>query len=374
MTRGLLAAGLAITLMAGCDRPFEPLAENGNGPFSMIGYLDLGADTQWVRVMPVRPSALSAPEPIDAVVTLQRVGSGRTVTLRDSLFRYRDARLDADLYAHLFWTTERLEARARYRLTATRSDGAASTALVDMPGELEFTYLNLRDTASVEVRTERLLLVETFHAMRLTSGERAGSSVRRHRRPSPFGNPPTYGVIVDGAPLIQERMVDVRRIELRIATATAAWPPDLAPASPAAGVPDTMASNVENGLGFVGGVATRTIPFHRCDVLALRADTRFSACMFTHDRESTSLFGRVIRQPCGRPHALAEIGVRATFADGGAALLRWRTGWGGEYRFEGIEPGAVLVLQLPGASAVPLPRLAPGERHAVPDLLVTTGC
>ena len=52
-------------------------------------------------------------------------------------------------------------------------------------------------------------------------------------------------------------------------------------------------------------------------------------------------------------------------------VRRWRTGWQGEYRFEGIEPGAELSIQAGSAPPVALPRLAPGQRLAVQDLLVT---
>ena len=374
--RALLAVLIAPLLAAACDRPFEPLAENRNGPFSIAGYLDVEADTQWVRVMPVRQSLLTEPEPIDAVVTLQHVGTGRTVTLRDSLFTYTDERLGAEVYAHLFWTTERLEGKARYRFTATRSDGAASTVLVDVPAELEFTYQNLRDTAYVEIQAERLLLVETYHALRTPDTLPAGSGVRRQLRGKSFGDPPRFPVSVDGAPLApQLGLVDTRRLELRIVTTRADWPFESPPLNPALVGPDTTPSNVENGMGFLGAIASRTIPFPRCAVLVPRADIRFSSCLVTHNREATAISGRVINQACNRPHRLSEVGLRATWTDGGSAILYWRTGWEGEYRFEGIEPGAELALQAsPGAPFVPLPRLAPGQRYSAPDLFVNVKC
>ena len=374
--RSGLAALLASALAAGCDRPFDPLQENLNGPFSMIGYLDLGADTQWVRVMPVRQSLLSAPEPIDAAVTLEHLGTGRTVSLRDSVFRYADARLGTDAYAHLYWTTERLEPKERYRLRATRSDGEASSAVVEMPEELQFTYSNLRDTAHVELQAHRLLFVETIHAMRTPTGEPGGSAARRQLRNPPSGDPPRHIVSVDGAPLFRMGLVDVRRIEMRIVVAHSTWPSETAPPDVVAGsAADTMPSNVENGVGFVGGVATRTIPFNSCEVVTPRPDSRFSPCRFTHDRQATSVSGRVIRSQCGRPHRLGEVRLRATFPDGGVAVLRWRSGWEGEYRFEGVEPGSELALQaFPGAPLVPLPRLGPGQHHVAPDLFVPDDC
>jgi hypothetical protein len=92
-----LLAGSA--LVAGCDHPFEPFQENTLGPFSVFGYLDLNADVQWVRVMPIRQTLLAEPGPIDAVVTLEHLGTGRVVTLRDSLFAYTDHGMGAVAYA-----------------------------------------------------------------------------------------------------------------------------------------------------------------------------------------------------------------------------------------------------------------------------------
>jgi len=70
-----------------CDDPFLPLAES-EVQLSVFGYLDAAADTQWVRVMPIRPLALTSPDSFGIIVTLENLGSGQTVELRDSLFTY----------------------------------------------------------------------------------------------------------------------------------------------------------------------------------------------------------------------------------------------------------------------------------------------
>lgn len=90
----LVAAVFASALAAGCEHAFEPFQENEDADFSMFGYLDLNADTQWVRVMPVRQDLFLSPDPIDAAVTLEHLESGQIVTLNDSLFEFVDHRLD----------------------------------------------------------------------------------------------------------------------------------------------------------------------------------------------------------------------------------------------------------------------------------------
>ncbi len=375
--RRLLAPLLATLLAGGCDRPFQPVPENPREPYWIFGYLDLRADTQWVRVMPVRQSLLTDPEPIDAHVTLEEVATGRTVTLNDSLFRFTDERLGGVAYAHNFWTTERLAPKGRYRIRAVRSDGAETTALVEMPADLELSFLNLEgggDTAWVEIRAERVLLVETWHAMRSASGDPAGSVARRQPPAIETSDPGRRVLDVDGTPVFREGLVDVDRKELHVVTVRSDWPYDPRVPNQDAILPGSMPSNVENGVGFVGGAATMTVPYTRCEVIASRPDRQL-ACAITYDARSASIAGTLVRAPCGGPHRLAPIRLRETFAGGGAAVLAWRTGWQGEYRFEGIEPGAELVLQPgPGAPDVPLPRLAPGQRYDVGEIRVAAGC
>ena len=374
--RSLLTALLAAVLAAGCDRPFQPIQKNEGAAFSMFGYLDLYADTQWVRVMPVRQNLLLAREPIDAVVTLQHVASGRTVTLKDSLFTFVDERLGGAAYAHNFWTTERLQPRASYRLTATRSDGTATTALVTMPEEITINFRNDVQTPRSElghfyVPAERIVFVDVLYLMLNSCG--AASAVYTphtvHQRNMLGSN-----FLVRGDSIGPECLYDIRRQEIRVTIAPTGWPYDRTVTDLEVGLPGRIPSNVENGLGFVGGVATRTIPFHRCEIVVPAAD-RTRTCEYVYNARSATITGRVLRQPCGRPHPVADIRLREKFTDGRTVIRSWKTGAEGEYRFDGIEPGAQLVLELPpGTSVVSLPLLTPGQRYVVPDLSTSGGC
>jgi hypothetical protein len=375
--RWLLAPLLALLLAVGCDRPFQPVPGNPREPFWIFGYLDLRADTQWVRVMPVRQNLLTDPDPIDALVTLEEVGSGRVLTLTDSLFRFTDERLGGVAYAHNFWTTEPLQAKGKYRVRAVRSDGAESTAQVALPADLEFSFLNLEgggDTARLEVRAERVLLVDMIHGMRNAAGEPAGVVIRRQPATHPTGDPGIQALDVNESPPFQMGLVEIGRAELRIASVRSDWPFGPGLSDPDVTLPGSTASNVENGTGFVGGVATWTIPFHSCTVLAARPGSH-PPCTLDYNARSASIAGRVIQEPCGTPRQRAEIRLTEVFAGGGAIMLAWKTGWDGAYRFEGLEPGADLALDLgPGTPAMRLPPLSPGQRYAVPDLAVSDGC
>lgn len=374
---GFIVLLMGCALAAGCDSVLRPHQANTIGPFSFSGYLDLRGDTQWVRVTPLRENLLTDPEPIDAVVTLEKVGGGGTALLKDSVFQFTDPHIGAVAYAHNFWTTERLEPGSRYRLRAVRSDGAASTATVEMPPALEFSLLNLEgtaDTVAFRVRAEHVLFVELLHGMRNLAGEQASVLAKRQATARPATGPFPLAVEIDESPPIQVGLVPTGRIELRVAAARANWPfgPQLSDLDVT--IPGRAPSNVENGLGYVGGVVTWTIPFHTCTELEIRPDGQ-RTCTLIYDARSTSIAGKVVRQPCGQPLQNTGIGLTERFAGGGEARLRWKTGWDGAYRFEGLEPGADLTLDLgPGTPVVPIPRLSPGGRYTVPDLAAPGGC
>jgi hypothetical protein len=374
LPRPVLATLLALVAAAGCEYPFEPFQESEGAVFSMFGYLNLKADTQWVRVMPVRQNLLLEPEPIDAVVTLQHEASGRTVTLNDSLFSFPDPQLDGVAYAYNFWTTEPIEPGETYLLRAVRSDGAATTATIVMPGDLEIAFLTGpgigSEGAQLRVRAEHLLFVEVLHAMSTRDGSRSESIAIREGAAFPTDDPAVFGLTVRSDTLERDGLLDARRMEIRLAVGPADWPfhselPDIE-----VSLPGLMPSNVEGGLGYVGGVATWIIPFHQCEAVQGRPDGE-PFCRSTFSARSASIAGTLLREGCGDAAVLMNVYLTELFADGTSITRSWKSGWDGTYRFEGIEPGAELLLRAGnGGTAVVLPPLAPGESFAVEDIAV----
>ncbi|HZD03289.1 MAG TPA: hypothetical protein VE173_00175, partial [Longimicrobiales bacterium] len=130
---------LAILLLA-CDQSFEPLAPGGQALTSVFGYLDAAADTQWIRVMPIRPFKTTSPGSSDTDVTLEDLHSGRRITLRDSLVAFSTAgpgSVSGTVFVHDFWTTEKIEAGATYRFSVTRPGEPTAEAVVKIPARFE---------------------------------------------------------------------------------------------------------------------------------------------------------------------------------------------------------------------------------------------
>ncbi|MEX0770911.1 MAG: hypothetical protein WD035_09270 [Balneolaceae bacterium] len=270
--------------IAGCDEIFDPLQENDSYYFSINGYLDATADTQWVRVMPVREELLTEPGPIDATVTLEHPESGKSVVMNDSLFSFSQG-----VYAWNFWTTMDLDPEQTYRITAKRSDGKSSYAEVDLPEDFPTPLLRIQRNRSgvpltatifIDRSVENLADVQTlyrtpedpafFTIPHLEESFRNGSGGIQvlmdldedylqlnayYTLPAGVGRP-NY---IDTAALEQQ---------IFIVSAGSGYPnfPNLDEKIVA--LPEGV-SNIENGVGYLAGFVTKTIPYQSC----LREDT-----------------------------------------------------------------------------------------------------
>ena len=113
----------------GCDTAISPFAESDRY-FSIYGYLDTGADTQFVRVVALRDSIFTSDDPLEATVTTTDFETGRMIVWKDSVVSFYNYRDDT---GHVFWTKDKPEAGHVYRLNVERPDGAVSYADVRIP-------------------------------------------------------------------------------------------------------------------------------------------------------------------------------------------------------------------------------------------------
>lgn len=131
---------LYIFLVISCGETFEPWQENEQYYFSIYGYLDASADTQWVRVMPVREDLFFEPRPLDATVTLEHAESGESVVMVDSLFSYFQG------YAWNFSSVMNIEPGQTYTITAEYRDGRASRATVQLPEDFPTPVIEIAES------------------------------------------------------------------------------------------------------------------------------------------------------------------------------------------------------------------------------------
>ena len=263
----------AVTLAAGslalsaCESEFTPFEET-DAAFSLFGYFDAAADTQFVRVSALRRTAFDE-APVDAVVTLTNVGTGAVVVLRDSLFRYLNGAV-----AHNFWTTARVAPGTAYRLSAA---GATGTATAEFTTPAAFPDPSIEAGVSFNSSPSNPPLgqsmffrgIEKFADLRVTyvladaNVTVTVSYLDRVQATADGGYVLGFNAYAD----VQQALAgtsgqrsgvcpSLRTAHVFVASATPAWP-DLLGLDPEVLLLPATFSNVKGGLGYVGGVVTR---------------------------------------------------------------------------------------------------------------------
>ncbi len=277
----LLAVALVLAA-AGCDTSFSAFEESERR-FSVFGYLDGRADTQFVRVEALQDSVLAGSGgPLDARVTTENLSTGETTTWRDSTTQIGGT----GVLVHNFWTTASVEPGETYRFRVERqSDGAASTAEVTLPES--FPPLTRSGMPVLESCSEQDSIPPV--EVQAREVERLGAAVVRYDylecRPAPDGEVcqrtqkavshlPDTSRTADGSYRVLIEWVEdigcpreIYSFEVVFASVSDDWPaygglvpdPGQAGASGAPLPPPGRYSNIENGTGFLGGAVIRTI-------------------------------------------------------------------------------------------------------------------
>lgn len=256
--RRITIFGWLAILLGACEVPFEPI-QPSNLVYSIHGHLDASASRQWVRVAPIRSSLIESPGPIDAVVTLEEIETGERIAMTDSLAGQAGGPSDTAVSGRNFTTTMRMVPGRHYRLTATRSDGAQSSATVLIP-----VVENPRLTSAGRARN--YVLGVPYLAMALAIYELetpCTSSTHEEFLPVHYygggeGDPPIIGVgwvsDVAGRPSDippPPPQCNPARRSTRIIASGAPWPWRF---DRRVSAPLGSASNIEGGVGFLAGV------------------------------------------------------------------------------------------------------------------------
>lgn len=266
MDRSSVAITFTVLLLVGCDPTVDTFHEN-EFDYSIFGYLDASADTQFVRVEQLRDSMLyRAPATLDAEVTLTNLGTGHAVALRDSLFQFSEGSV-----AHNFYTTRDIQPTATYRLVVQGPGDAESRAQTTIPDSFPSPSVLIpaseptcdrygSNLAIVEVEgIDRLVAAKALYYT-MPAGLWQFNYLPVVER-SPDG---TYLVRVHantdacGIPGAEESIRKVVRLEVMVAAGDPEWPSFTGLDLETETLP-TVASNVEGGVGLLGGIVTDTI-------------------------------------------------------------------------------------------------------------------
>lgn len=261
----MIAVGLS-----GCETEIYPIAPTEMA-YSIYGYLDALADTQWIRVAPFRTTIFSTPDLIDAEVTIEDLGTGRFIDLNAGLFRQGSPNFGDTLFAYNFWTDEGLDYGATYRLTAQRSDGSLSSSVVKIP--LDHSHIPIivgkrqpRTTVPNPDFVRFHLLPGTHVAMVHTRRYAKGDSSCRKARYNtlPPHPPPETGGDVQMSILSPESPDCLwDQTDIGIVRATEAWP--------FLGINDytnvLALTNIQNGVGYFSGFTITSVPLEECTLV-----------------------------------------------------------------------------------------------------------
>jgi len=270
MTRSVWSAFSATLLMGllflgyGCDDTFEPFQEN-ELHFSMYGVLDLHADTQWVRIMPVGQTLFTdSPESNNTEVTLTRLSTGEKFSLNDSLFIFGN-----DAYVWNYWVPLTLHPNEVYKLSAISENGDESVAQITTPSILpvpDVEYdINDEEGSVAATFSDSLIVLDTWYRVQFFSDTSciqeevmAFSSVRQisNRSGGSFDINISNGIALSRR--IGARSHKITERKLVMITASRDWPYLEGLTYEEVVLPD-IATNVENGTGLVPGVAKREV-------------------------------------------------------------------------------------------------------------------
>lgn len=270
-------------LFAGCDQTFQPFQENEQYYFTIFGYLDAAADTQWVRVAPARQQINMPPKVPEMQVTLENLENGQTVVMNDSLvvpgngFNYIN-----------FYTLTDIKPNQTYRIKAEGADGKSSQVTVTTPEEFstprfleDNSFFSDTHTHSIIINgVDNLVDVQTWWYVRIIS------PVRNEKKKFVFSyrNEAEWITAYGGAYLVEvifeeeeehvreaanippypEGKIEVLHRQVYVASAGPEWDEDIASLNDLLYSQPGVITNVEDGLGYMVGVYSKVVPYKTC--------------------------------------------------------------------------------------------------------------
>ncbi|MFH5884124.1 hypothetical protein ACG2F4_07420 [Halalkalibaculum sp. DA3122] len=261
-----LISGLLLCLwggsLAGCEQTFEPYKENNEFHFSFYGYLDASADTQWVRISPARVEFQVPTDAPDAVVTLEEMETGHSAVLEDSLFE----RTGGYNYWN-YWTTMDVRAEHTYRLLAESPDGATSSVTVTIPPDFPKPRIGYHLNgcqATLSIRgVERLADAQSVWRYSAQQLYRFPYRIQAYGGVSGF-HTIELNAIRERTQIPVAENVDVQSRYVMVAAGGPEWVEGVDSLDdPTYTLPEGF-SNVQNGLGYMVGILSKTTPYEEC--------------------------------------------------------------------------------------------------------------
>lgn len=260
---------VAFFWVASCDENFEPRQENTSYFFSIYGYLDAMLDTQWVRLTPVRDNFDPDTDQIDVNVVIRNIETGEEVAMNDSLFNPNS------LVAYWnFWTTMSIEPEQTYEIVATNNEREQSRVVVTIPKDYptpinainrDGEVLLIKGVKNVAEVSAIYLVKDTFFNKKyIFSYSHIEDSTRSFEDPSEVPFKLDYERDLN---LISREFPEtewlIEKQQLNVVSAGPEWINFYELDDDIYTLPEGV-SNVENGVGFLLGTISKTVPYEYC--------------------------------------------------------------------------------------------------------------
>lgn len=265
-------------LFTSCENDFEPLEANDEFFFSMYGYLDAAADTQWIHITPVREQVDMLNKTPDMEVSLENLETGKVIVMKDSLFQRGAKFLN-------FWTDQDVDYNQTYRLIAELPDGKQSEVTIMTPNEMPLPEIRVFTNPGsppeyfvfVDKRVNLADIQAKYYIKIIASNieiQRTISFAYRNNAEITEEFPNYYIVKLKPDADIREieRQVllppngklEVVYKQVYVATSGIEWNEEIESLDDVIyALPQTF-RNVENGLGYVIGIDSKYIPYEGC--------------------------------------------------------------------------------------------------------------
>ncbi|MEX0649363.1 MAG: hypothetical protein WEA56_06825 [Balneolaceae bacterium] len=260
---------VSLILLIGCDQTFQPLQENNKYYFSIYGYLDAAADTQWVRIGPARRDINEPPNPSGIEVTLEHVQSGQTVTMNDSLVLSKS-------FLN-YWTTMDIENEVTYRIKVERADEKSSSVTITTPKEVPTPlviesegyfdiFINDSVGKPVDIQAKWYVIVDPFGIRQ----KRVYTFPLRHKIKHSEAYGGTFYLTIDANRQLEEIRknnggnMSVAHRQFFVAAGGPEWDETITSIDDLEYFLDVTTSNVENGLGYMIGIDSKRVPLATC--------------------------------------------------------------------------------------------------------------
>ncbi len=297
-----LAGLLALVLATGgsaCDDSFTPLAP-GAQRFSVWGYLEVTRDTQWIRIGSLRSTLLTSGDSLPVQATLEDLTDGEIIHLRQTTVRSDViSPLDSTgTTVHNFWTTVPIRPGASFHFRA-RGDVANSVdAVIRLPTDYRMEVL--LGQSWNRTRSDSLVLIGLHYVAFVTATTVTVDSCGDASADQSYA--PVSDSLSDphSTPLFRPtpgRGCGPRYVvgrTLSVVGSGSMWPQ-----GSGSNMGDVAPGNITNGVGFLGGTLSKTIPYENCDYASNTLNDPY--CRLRYDSTTVTLMGRVWDPLCGNP-------------------------------------------------------------------------